>query len=67
MREITLKDYITEGKGSRTYSDVATLIGRTTGRAWQLRDREDIRLVFDDDGSFVRSYKITILKEAATE
>ena len=67
MREITLKDYIEEGKGTRTYSDVALLIGRTTGRAWQLRDREDIRLVFDDDGAFVRSYKITILKEAADD
>ena len=59
MIEIPLDEYVTP-RGNASQAAAAKLVGCTDGAIWQaIRDRRQVFLVFDDDGTFVRSYEIT--------
>ena len=60
MKELTLKEFVEQN----SQAEAAALIKRTPGAIWQmLRDKRDIRLVFDNKGKFIKPYEITSLRD----
>lgn len=63
MTEIPLSKYLE----NHTQTEAAALIERTPAAIWQMVKKErDVRLVFNEDGSFSHPYEITSLRLPGT-